>query len=191
MNWLGRLFKLQYPLTSASTNFNVQSASTREKVDNPDALPDLVYCTLEVKGHRHQLNQFKKSLQGLDPSIQSMPSKEYSIFCFDKVIPIPKEVVKLNSIVVLEQFRVAYWASSLNACGVSFKETPHCLRYVFTTGTAAPLPVIKKLIMDNPRLKFEFKATCYSRGEIALIVGKNGLAKKWYGESYKNEKVGI
>jgi len=155
------------------------------------------WCTnvVGIKGSIKEVRRVKRFLRGKIPNYAGeTDSEEKSIFCFHKVIPIPKEILEHgynNPKANIDGYRwqITEWGTKWTACAeeviryeVSKRLNKSILIYRFETAWAEPQPVIQKLSELFPRLTITLIYTEPGMAFGGKVVYKGGriLSEKEY-----------
>lgn len=168
----------------------VQPENQPPSHNEEDSIPSSCFCMVKVAGQRLELERFRRSISGFDPTIPAMGEAPFNEFCLSSVIPLANEFTKLNSIIVMEKVRFGLWGTKGNTYGTTLKQYPHSLRYHFAVWEIPPMPVFEKIIKTNAHLKFRIEINNPSTGLRMVVLGQRGRVLKWIAPNlYTNEKV--
>lgn len=84
----------------------------------------------------------------------------------------------------------ANWGTKWNASNIERSETKSCLRYGFDTAWDQPVPILRRLIADNPDLRFVAKAWDGGAGWKRVVHGAKGATVVGAQERYSGNRGG-
>lgn len=130
-------------------------------------MPNWCQNTLSIKGTKGQIVDFNK---------RYLPNETFS---FENIIPSPQTIEECPEDYIIHSEREAtrhllywdptqprnwfnwydwncnYWGCKWNATTISVEQNEDSIKIFFDTPWAPPIPVIEKLIEDNPQLEIE------------------------------------
>jgi len=88
------------------------------------------------------------------------------------------------------EWRWENWGTKWNTSDITRTETKSSLRYRFNTAWDQPVPILRRLIADNPDLKFVAKAWDGGAGWKRVVHGAKGATVVGDQESYSGKRGG-
>jgi len=151
-------------------------------------MPSHMFNILKISGRRHELEEFRRALEGFDPTYRD-GIELFNPMCFNSLIELPFN--ETQTMINLERARIRLWGCGSNAAGVKLKESAHELRYSFTTADNVPKPVIDLMLKKFPNLKFELDFHNPRRGIKGVMRVHKGNAIFSEVDQFAKEKPNV
>ena len=133
-------------------------------------MPNWVENTLNVYGDEEYLKNFSEYVS----------AKGKSVFCFNKIIPMPEDTKPWEKDGCPGWYRwsVDYWGTKWNCFDPEVVKIKDGLSYSFETAWAPPLPIYDKIITKYKELNFEIDALETQNFYTAEITASGGQYTK-------------
>lgn len=155
-------------------------------------MPNWCQNTLSIKGTKEQIVNFNK---------RYLPNETFS---FENIIPSPQTIEECPEDYIIHSEREAnrhllywdptqprnwfnwydwncnYWGCKWNATTISVEQNEDSIKIFFETPWDPPIPVIEKLIEDNPQLEIEYESHTHYDAELEQSIGQTDESIAFY-----------